>query len=146
MKRLVSVTGALAVLFSLSLVACEAEEGGMKTVTLHGNCLKFATGQVGTSTCDETYDVIAEPWCAGKAGLCGNWVKTNAITLAEVTTPPSSGYISDAGYQDCQEVDVGDVLVFKLADGSYAKVRVVNVTMDEYECADAVTLEYVHPM
>jgi hypothetical protein len=115
------------------------------TVTLTGNCMKFATGET-SNNCGEEWDVIGEPWCAGKAGLCGNWVDTGQTDMSAVTAAPATGYISDAaGYMDCQEVDVGSVLVFKLKDGSYAKVKVAAVTMGGTGCVDSITLQYIHP-
>lgn len=146
MNRISRILVIVAAFACTSMIQCVLGGSGVETVTLHGNCLKFATGEV-SNNCSDEFDTIAEPWCAGYAGLCGNWVKTTALTLDDVTTPPASGYISDGlDWVDCQEVAVGDVLVFKLKDGTYAKVLVASVTFDSYNCADAVTLEYVYPM
>jgi len=48
-----------------------------------------------------------------------------------VTTAPATGYISDvAGYDDCQEIDGGKVVVFKLKNGNYAKGIFTGVSKD----------------
>lgn len=56
-------------------VACGSDGsssgGGVKTVTLEGNCFMFEAGKEG-GPLDDNCDLILEPWCAGKAGLCGN--------------------------------------------------------------------------
>jgi len=138
---------AMAALVLIGFVQCGSESGGgVKTVTLPVNCFKFATGEQGNN-CGDEWDLIVEPWYNGRAGICGNWVQTSEGSLDSVTTPPASGYISDvAGYQDCQEVDGGMVLVFKLKDGTYAKAMLTKVEKDAQGCVTSVTMSYVYPM
>ena len=146
MTRISKTIVILTALACTGMIQCIIGGDGVETKTLYANCLKFATGET-SNMCGDDFDVIGEPWCAGKGGLCGNFVKTNALTLDGIDIPPATGYISDlAGWMDCDEVDVGDILVFKLADMTYAKVRVAAVTFDTSDCADSITLEYVYPM
>ena len=118
---------------------------GARTVNLGTACFVFRTGL--ETDCTGDFDIVIEPWCQGRVGVCGNWVQTNETNLDAVTTPPASGYISDiAGYEDCQELDTGKVIVFKLSDGTYAKGIFVSETKDANGCVTGVTFQYVYPM
>jgi hypothetical protein len=125
-------------------------DGNPQTVIIdsaEGGCFTFETGS--TECPDGPTDIMVEPWCTALPGICGNWVVTEFDALGDVTTPPTSGYISDeAGYEDCQEADTGKVIVFKLGDGSYAKGVITNddYTEGESGCDHRITLEYVYPM
>ena len=112
-----------------------------------GGCFFFSSGS--TTCTDQQPDVVVEPWCTQRPGICGNWVETEHSALDQITTPPESGYISDvAGFTDCQEASTNKVLVFKLGDDSFAKGI---ITADAYTetpqgCDHKVTLEYLYPM
>jgi hypothetical protein len=98
----------------------------IKTIQLGGkdNFYSFKNGIVQSS---KQADLMNEPWCTERPALCGNWARTGMHHLAEVTEPPASGYISDkTSYTDCKEIPLNEVLVFKLKDGTYAKVLVVS--------------------
>jgi len=93
--------------------------GGLKS------CYSFKTGKIHNN--HQEADMILEPWCTEQPGVCGNWVLTGKSSLSQVSSPPASGYISDeAGFTDCQILPLNNVAVFKLKDGSYAKVIIQN--------------------
>jgi len=86
----------------------------------------FATGNVRDGHKAPDPDILNEPWCTPLPALCGNWAKTGKSKIEEVTAPPTSGYISDGlDYMNCKEAPLNEVLVFKLKNGTYAKVLVV---------------------
>lgn len=87
------------------------------------SCYTFKSAKIHNNHNDA--DLVLEPWCTNNPGVCGNWVLTGKSNLSDVTSPPSSGYISDvAGFTDCQIVPLNNVAVFKLKDGTYAKVLI----------------------
>jgi len=96
-------------------------------------------------------DIKTEPWCTDEAGVCGNWVATNETDMDAVTSPPSSGYISDvAGYEDCQLMPTNKVVVVKLKDGTYAKIKIINVVLkkvqnSQYPCQQTTTMLVQYP-
>lgn len=122
-------------------------QGKARTVKLGGstNYYSFKKGIVRSS---EDADILNEPWCTQLPALCGNWARTGKKQLNQVTSPPASGYISDGlSYTDCQQVPINEVLVFKLKDGTYGKVIVVN---DNYSktnsaCNHDITLLVEYP-
>lgn len=86
-------------------------------------CYSFKSGKI-HSNYNEA-DLALEPWCTKDPGVCGNWVLTGKSSLSQVTNPPTGGYISDvAGFTDCQMIPLNNVAVFKLKDGSYAKILI----------------------
>lgn len=86
-------------------------------------CYSFKSGKIHSN--HNEADMILEPWCTKDPGVCGNWVLTGKSSLSQVTSPPSGGYISDvAGFTDCQIIPFNNVAVFKLKDGSYAKILI----------------------
>ena len=112
--------------------------------TANGGCFEF---QSGTENCDTPF-LIFEPWCTALPGICGNWVETEFTNMDDVTEPPADGYISDlAGFEDCQEVNLNKVIVFKFEDGSHAKGIITNdeYTEGQYGCDHKITLEYIYP-
>lgn len=129
----------------------DANNNGAVTVTIDsasGGCFFFADRQ---STCptESDPDLRVEPWCTQNPGLCGNWVQTAFTNLDDATEIPSSGYISDeAGFVDCQEVVLNQVLFFKLSDGSFAKGIITNdvYTENSSECQHRITLQYIYPL
>ncbi|NOR88607.1 MAG: hypothetical protein GQ527_13470, partial [Bacteroidales bacterium] len=85
----------------------------------------------------ENADLMIEPWCTEEAGVCGNWLATNESNMDAVTSPPTSGYISDlAGYTDCQLMPTNRVVIVKLADGSFAKIMIVNLEFSKIQNSD----------
>gem|GEM_PF-2329940 len=122
-------------------------QGKARIVKLGGsaNYYNFKKGIVKSS---EDADILNEPWCTSLPALCGNWARTGKKQLSEVDSPPSSGYISDGlSYTDCQQVPINEVLVFKLKDGTYGKVIIVN---DNYSktnsgCKHEITLMIEYP-
>ncbi len=125
------------------------KKSSMKIKTIHlgarDNLYSFKKGIVKSS---QEADLMNEPWCTEQPALCGNWAKTGKHNLADVTEPPASGYISDkTSYTDCKEVPLNEVLVFKLKDGTYAKVLVVNdkFSRSSSGCVHAITLKIIYP-
>jgi hypothetical protein len=96
-------------------------------------------------------DIKTEPWCTEDAGVCGNWLATNETDMDAVISPPSSGYISDvAGYEDCQLMPKNKVVVVKLKDGTYAKIKIINVVLkkiqnSQYPCQQTTTMLVQYP-
>lgn len=87
------------------------------------SCYSFKSDKVHAN--HNEADLILEPWCTNDPGVCGNWVLTGKSSLSQVTSPPSGGYISDvAGFTDCQIIPLNNVAVFKLKDGTYAKILI----------------------
>lgn len=134
---------------SMGVLALYGASCGVTTVTLDTSdaaCLNFGEDPV---TCTEEVDFMLEPWCVDNPAVCGNWVQTDDTALGDVTEAPADGYISDAaGFNDCQEAEAGKVLVFKLADDTYAKAIISehSTTQDDSGCDHTVTLDYVYPM
>jgi len=96
-------------------------------------------------------DIKLEPWCTEDAGVCGNWVVTNETDMDAVTSPPSSGYISDkAGFEDCQMMPKNKVVVVKLTDGTYAKIKIIDTKLEKVDnsqnpCQQTVTMLVQYP-
>jgi hypothetical protein len=87
------------------------------------SCYSFKSGKVHGNHSD--CDLMLEPWCTEDPGVCGNWVLTGKSSLSQVINAPAGGYISDvAGFTDCQLIPLNNVAVFKLNDGTYAKVLI----------------------
>lgn len=121
--------------------------GNALTVILGGgnNFYSFKKGKINSH---DNADIMNEPWCTELPALCGNWAKTGKSQLSQVTSAPSSGYISDnSGYMDCQQVPLNEVLVFKLKDGTYAKVIIVNDQFSKTSsgCDHKITLNIEYP-
>jgi len=96
-------------------------------------------------------DIKTEPWCTKEAGVCGNWVLTNETDMDAVTSPPTNGYISDvAGFEDCQMMPRNKVVVVKLNDGTYAKMKIINTVLKKVPnaqtpCQQTVTILVQYP-
>lgn len=148
LRRIMTAVATLALV--VSITQCGSDSGtdsGPKTVSVTTNCFMFEAGKETSDPLGENCDFILEPWCNGRPGLCGNWVQTTETNLDAVTTPPATGYISDlAGYADCQEVDGGKVIVFKLKNGNYAKGIFTGVSKDGNDCVTGATIKFVYPM
>lgn len=93
-------------------------------LTSGGNqfCYHFKSGKINGD--HNSADIFIEPWCTEEAGVCGNWVLTNYSDFSAVTSPPASGYISEKGFVDCQNMPANKVAVVKLSDGTYAKMMI----------------------
>lgn len=99
------------------------------------SCYSFKTGKVHND--HNSADIMVEPWCTEEAGVCGNWVATQQSDWNAVTSPPNSGYISDAsGYTDCQIMPTGKVVVVKLSDGAFAKILIVKTEFSKIQNSD----------
>jgi len=127
--------------------SAKKSSGKVKTVKLGGanNYYNFKKGIVKSH---DKADLLNEPWCTEFPALCGNWVRTGKSQLSQVNSAPSSGYISDnTSYMDCQQVPVNEVLVFKLKDGTYAKVLIIDDQFSKTSsgCNHAITLQIVYP-
>lgn len=108
----------------------------------------FKTGLV-SDDWNVEHHIGNEPWCTDEPGLCGNWVATTATALDDMTTPPTTGYISDsAGFEDCQHAPLNKVLVFKLDDGSYGKaiIHSDDYSTDTSGCTHTLVMDYEYPM
>ncbi|NOZ01819.1 MAG: hypothetical protein GXP54_08015 [Deltaproteobacteria bacterium] len=146
-RRIVTVFFGLTVAALAMACGTEGSGGNGNTVTLGTSCFMFEAGKEGDFPTSGDCDLILEPWCNGRPGLCGNWVQTAETSLDAVATPPASGYISDAaGFQDCQEIDSGKVIVFKLSNGKYAKGIFSAVSKDGNGCVTGAKFQYVYPM
>ncbi|MCD6180477.1 MAG: hypothetical protein J7K39_11305 [Bacteroidales bacterium] len=124
-----------------------ASSSKVKTVKLGGskNYYNFKKGIV--KSYDDA-DLLNEPWCTEFPALCGNWVKTGKSQLNQVNSAPALGYISDGkGFTDCQQVPVNEVLVFKLKDGTYAKVLIIKdqFSKTNNRCNHDITLQIIYP-
>lgn len=132
-----------------STVSSSAKKSSEKAITVKlGGSNNYYSFKKGIVKSHDDADLLNEPWCTEFPALCGNWVKTGKQRLNQVNSAPSSGYISDqTSYMDCQQVPLNDVLVFKLKDGTYAKVLIVD---DQYSstsngCNHNITLHIVYP-
>jgi hypothetical protein len=86
----------------------------------------FASGKLRTNYEPEP-DVMNRPWCTPLPALTGNWVRTGKSRMEDVTSAPSSGYLSDGkDFIDCAEAPLNEVLVFKLTNGKYAKLMIIS--------------------
>jgi hypothetical protein len=104
-----------------------SSSSNVKTIVLTSggskSCYSFKNGKIHGD--HNNADIMVEPWCTADAGVCGNWVLTNQTNMSAVSSPPTSGYISDGkGYTDCQILPANNVAVVKLSDGSYAKMMI----------------------
>ncbi len=108
----------------------------------------FKTGAV-SDDWNVEHHIGNEPWCTESPGLCGNWVATSATALDAMTTPPTTGYISDGkGFEDCQNAPLNKVLVFKLDDGTYGKaiIHSDDYSTDTSGCTHTLVMDYSYPM
>lgn len=123
-----------------------------KVVLISGgsqSCYSFKSAKVHADHTNA--DLILEPWCTEEPGVCGNWVLTGKSSLSQVTSAPTGGYISDmAGFTDCQLIPINNVAVFKLKDGTYAKVLIQKTDFDNNQsqnppCQHQATLLIEYP-
>lgn len=101
---------------------------GIKQIVLDNKTYgyDFATGRLRTDYNPEP-DVMNRPWCTPLPALTGNWVRTGKARMEDVKSAPSSGYLSDGkDFIDCAEAPLNEVLVFKLGNGKYAKLMILN--------------------
>jgi hypothetical protein len=161
MRRTLSHTLQLAALLSAGLLALASvvpegdgdddgdDGGGVKTAIIdsaEGGCFFFASGS--TTCVDGPADVMVEPWCTELPGLCGDYLVTSSTSLDDPATPPESGYcVDELGYENCEQMPLNTVIVFRLSDGTYGKGRVTGdvYTEDDTSCNHRVTFEYVYP-
>jgi hypothetical protein len=104
------------------------QSGGIKQIVLDNKTYgyDFTTGKLRTDYEPEP-DVMNRPWCTPLPALTGNWVRTGKSKMEDVTSAPPSGYLSDGkGFIDCAEAPLNEVLVFKLNNGKYAKLMIIN--------------------
>lgn len=72
-------------------------------------------------------DVMNRPWCTPLPALTGNWIRIGKSRMEDVISAPSSGYLSDGkDFIDCAEAPLNEVLLFKLANGKYAKLMIIS--------------------
>jgi len=95
----------------------------------------------------ETADIINEPWCTDEPGICGNWVEAKGKDIEGIGPAdiPVSGYISDvAGFDDCQNVEVGALYVNRNRDSRYYAFTIVDddYSESEYGCNHRITVMY----
>jgi len=108
----------------------------------------FATAKVRDGLQAPDPDVLNEAWCTELPAICGNWARTGKSNMEEVISPPASGYISDGqSFPDCHESPLNEVLVFKLKDGKYAKLMIINdeETKTGNECQHKITCLVEYP-
>lgn len=124
-------------------------DSSLKTVELDSETasgIDLSTGKIYPKY-NKKMDLFVEPWCTDNPGICGNWVNTHKGNFDEVTSVPSTGYLSDnAGYMDCQEVVLNKVYVNKNKDGTYTKFKIIS---DDYRksdsgCQHKITMEYIN--
>lgn len=149
MKKLRSILLNLMVLFAMQ--SCVWDDGTWdpnryKVVELNANFAfySFKTGLTSSQMPADVDDfgIINEPWCTDLPALCGNFVATGETEFTAFTEAPASGYENH-----CLNVELNQVLVFKLGDGSLALVKVVN---DQYiesttGCEHQITLHINYP-
>ncbi len=103
--------------------------GAIKQIVFdnQNNGYDFATEKIRNGYATPEPDLRNEACCTPLPALCGNWAKTGKTKMEDVTSPPVSGFISDGkSYTNCQECPVNEVLVFKLKNGTYAKLMITN--------------------
>lgn len=87
--------------------------------------------------------IINEPWCTDLPAFCGRYMVTAKTSFTQFAEPPTGEY-----EENCEEVPLNKVLVFKLEDGSYGLVMIVsdqyNMVENEY-CEHVVTLRVNYP-
>lgn len=107
----------------------------------------FETGKLRDNHSPEP-DVMNRPWCTPLPALTGNWAKTGIKDFNKVTTPPTTGYLSDGkDFIDCAEAPLNEVLVFKLTNGKYAKLMIIKdeKTQNASGCEHRVTCLVQYP-
>ena len=84
-----------------------------------------------------------EPWCTDLPALCGSYEVTESSSFASLSEAPIGDY-----EEDCSELPLNKVIVFKLNDGTYALVKIVsdvyNMVEGEY-CEHKITLHVNYP-
>lgn len=91
----------------------------------------------------DNYGLINEAWwCTDLPAICGNYQVTNETSFSAFTAAPSSGYEND-----CKNIELNKVLVFKLGDGTYGLVKIVDdvYTSTQNECIHKITLHINYP-
>ena len=117
-------------------------------ITLNANqpIYDFRTGRTYTyeTMLDDidNYGIINEPWCTDLPALCGNFVVTEETSFSTLSSAPVNGYENN-----CVNVELNKVSVYKLADDTYALVKIVS---DDYSttnegCEHAITLHINYP-
>lgn len=104
------------------------QPAGIKKIVLDNKTYgyDFSSGKLRTNYEPEP-DVMNRPWCTPLPALTGNWVRTGKSRMEDVISAPSSGYLSDGkDFIDCAEAPLNEVLLFKLANGKYAKLMIIS--------------------
>jgi len=109
----------------------------------NNNAYDFVLGFVNVASTGSNFDgIYNEPWCTDLPALCGNFEITEVSSFASLSSAPVGDYSND-----CVEVPLNTVLVYKLNDGSYALVKIVDdvFTSTEESCQHRVTLHINYP-
>ncbi len=118
---------------------------GIKEGTLNTQgefCVSFVRDEFSKSFLND-YDLSIEPWCIDGVALCGNYVSVGDVPLSSDITIPSSGYLSDeAGFDDCEEIDISKTYVNKNRDGSYTAFRIKD-HQKLGNCSHSITFDYI---
>ncbi|MDA3930381.1 MAG: YCF48-related protein [Prolixibacteraceae bacterium] len=90
-----------------------------------------------------TNGIVNEPWCTDLPALCGNFEITDYSSFDEIDEIPDGEYSND-----CKELPLNKVIVYRLEDETYGLVKIVN---DEYSmvndmCQHRVTLHVIYPV
>ncbi len=132
----------------------ESSPGSTYTIEMTSDhYLNIPTGKTSTdlrSSGQIGYDAaILEPWCNQPYPIVhGNYKVTNAARFSDVTSPPSGQYTAEAnGYLYGEDFPLNRVAVFRLQDGSYAKMIIL--THQEWKesgsCKHRVKLQVEYP-
>jgi uncharacterized protein (TIGR02145 family) len=87
--------------------------------------------------------IINEPWCTDLPALCGQFEVTDYSSFASLTEAPAGNYSGN-----CIEVPLDKVIVFKLNDGSFGLVKIVNDNYNFVEgeyCEHEITIHVNYP-
>lgn len=148
MKNLIIISALLMLILSSCFDINTWNPNLYKTIVLDGSnpFYNFKTGMTYSidnmpADIDEN-GIINEFWCTDLPALCGNYWVSDKTSFDEFQKIPSVSFTSN-----CTEVDLNKVIVFELADGSYALVRIVDdaFTNTGQDCIHTITLEVNYP-
>lgn len=84
---------------------------------------------------DLHFGIYSEPWCTELPALCGSYEVTEFSSFASLSEAPIGDY-----EEDCSELPLNKVIVFKLGDGTYALIKIVS---DEYNMVEGEYCEHI---
>lgn len=92
-------------------------------------------------TDNNSFDVMAEPWCTAPPRLCGHFVALGKVVLEDLSAADIPAGNSFPAEINCADLAVDDTCIFKNSDDSYTAATIASHVMPD-SCTHRITLRY----